>query len=582
MVYRPFLLKSFFFLLFLFVIAGVHAQDDDPGSQSKQDPKKKIVRESGNPSLLIDAKRMAMTGNTHDAIDLLRKYVEKYPSDPNGHFELSRLLAEDKNVKEAIGQAEEAMNLDPQNSWYRLFAAELYQFDGKYSEAIRIYESIVRDDPDNVDNYYQLASLYISAGKYNDAVKTYNLIEERIGMTEEISLQKQKIHLMQKDFGEAEEEMKKLMAAYPKETRYMAILAELYMSQNKQDKAHDLYLRILETDPEDPYIHMTLADFYRKQGNKEKSFEELKLGFSNPALDIDTKVAILLSFYNINEVYDGLKDEASQLAEILVDTHPGNPKGYAIAGDLFVQDKKYSEARGMFIRAVTLDSSKYVIWEEILRLDIMLEEYDHLISYGKIVSELFPEQPVPYIMKGIAQFQLLKYSQALVEYNRALKLIVGDNDLLAQLYMHLGDTYHALSQPDESDQAYEKSLRIRDNNAYVLNNYAYYLSIRNKDLEKAEQMSKKSLELEPANSSFQDTYGWIMYKLGRYQEAKKWIGKALEDTEGVSAEVLEHYGDVLYRLDDAAGALEYWKKARAAGEGSEFLDQKIEQKKLME
>jgi tetratricopeptide (TPR) repeat protein len=570
-------------ILCFLILTGTAATAQSHGKQAKG--KKEVkgkVGKTGNSSMLIDAKRMAITGNENDAEDLLRKYTEKYPGDPNGHFELARLLADRKNVEEAISQLEEAVDIDPDNTWYRFFLSELYQYAGKYSDAIKIYDRLIQEDRDNLDNYYQLASLYLSAGKYNDAIRIYNQIESKIGVTEEISLQKEKIHLLQKDFQDAEDEMKKLIAAFPSETRYMAILAELYMSVNQQDKAYQIYQKILTTDPEDPYIHMTLADFYRKQGNKEKAFGELKIGFANPALDIDTKVAILLSFYNINQVYDDLKDEAEELSRILIATHPNNPKGYSIAGDLYVQDKKYPEARDVFIKAVALDSSKYIIWEEILRLDMVLEQYDHLLGYAKTATELFPDQPMLYVMTGIAEFQLNHYLKALDQYNRALKLVVTDNDLLAQVYMHLGDTYHALNNPEESDKAYEKSLQIRDNNAYVLNNYAYYLSIRNKDLEKAEQMAKKALELEPANSSFQDTYGWVMYKTGKYDEAKKWIGKALEDTQGVSAEVLEHYGDTLYRLGNAEGAMDYWRKARAKGEGSELLEKKIADKKLIE
>lgn len=571
----------FLFCIFLAGVVPAWAQDGGKADKGHKEEKGRTAS-AGNPSMLIDAKRMAITGNESEAEELLRKYTEKYPNDPNGHFELARLLAERKSVPEAISRMEEAVALNPGNIWYDLFLAELYQYTGNYADAVKIYDRIIKADPDNLDNYYQLASLYLSAGKFNDAVHTYDLIESKIGITEEISLQKQKIHLMQKDFQDAEAEMRKLIAAYPDETRYMAMLAELYMSQNETDKAYELYQQILATDPEDPYIHMTLADFYRKQGKKEQAFEELKLGFANPALDIDTKVTILLSFYNINQVYDDLKDEAGELSRILIATHPNNPKGYSIAGDLYVQDKKYLEARDVFVSAVALDSSKYVIWAEILRLDLVLEEYGHLLAYGKTAIELFPDQPFLYVMTGIASFQLKDYPTALDRFNRALKLVVSDNDLLAQIYMHLGDTYHALNNPEESDKAYDKSLQIRDNNAYVLNNYAYYLSVRNKDLEKAEQMSKRALALDPENSSFQDTYGWIMYKLGKYEDAKVWIGKALNDPEGVSAEVLEHYGDTLYRLGDAAGALEYWKRAKAKGEGSELLDKKIEEKKLLE
>ena len=150
-----------------------------------------------------------------------------------------------------------------------------------------------------------------------------------------------------------------------------------------------------------------------------------------------------------------------------------------------------------------------------------------------------------------------KYEDVIKVLEYGVKLVVNNDDLLAQFYMYLGDAWHTLKNTEESDKAYEKSLKAKDNNPYVLNNFAYYLSVRGTELERAEKMAKKAVELDTDNSSFEDTYGWVLYKLGKTKEAKKWIGKALEDKENVSSEVLEHYGDVLYKLGEPEKAIEY-------------------------
>jgi tetratricopeptide (TPR) repeat protein len=281
-------------------------------------------------------------------------------------------------------------------------------------------------------------------------------------------------------------------------------------------------------------------------------------------------------------MFNELKDEAYTLAGILVETHPNEAIAHSVYADLLLQDKKLEEAREEFIKVVALDSSRYVIWEEILQLDLQLEKYDHLQGYSKLVIELFPEQPLPYLFSGIANYQLKDFENGAKDLNRGLKMVVNNDELLAQFYMYLGDTYHALKNMEESDKAYQKSLEKKGDNPYVLNNYSYYLAVRNIHLEKAEKMAKQAVTLEPDNSSFQDTYGWVLYRLGRFEEAKTWIAKALESKEQVNAEVLEHYGDVLYQLGDTSGALDYWLKARNKGQGSEFLDKKIAEKKLYE
>ncbi|NQV01580.1 MAG: tetratricopeptide repeat protein, partial [Bacteroidia bacterium] len=533
-------------------------------------------------SVLIDAKKLIISGNVKDAEGLLREYVDRYREDPAGFFELAKILAAQQSYEESLIFAEKSYDLDKNNIWYQLFLAEIYQQTHDYEGALKIYEEIVATNPDNLDYYYQLAALYLGLNKYQQAIKIYSKIETRIGITEEISLQKKKIYFHLKDYTKAENELKKLIDANPNESRFYGILAEFYMSREKKKEALDLYHKILQIDPDNAYIHMTLADYYRKEGEKEKAFEELKLGFSNPNLDVDTKVNILLSFYTINEIVSSMKSEAFELAELLVETHPEDPKVYSIYGDLLSQDQQFEKARDAFLQVIELDSGKYIVWEELLRMDLLMSDYEHLRQYGNLAVELYPEQPVTILFTALAELQLKKYREAKKLLDQGLKLVVNNNELLAQYYMYQGDVFHAMDEIAKSDEAYEKSLQIKDNNPYLLNNYSYYLALRGVELEKAEQMAKKAVTMEPENSSFQDTYGWVLYKLGRFEQAKEWVEKSMADQDNLTGEVLEHYGDILYQLGKKEKALRYWKLAVEKGDGSEFLNDKIEQQKLIE
>jgi Tfp pilus assembly protein PilF len=332
-------------------------------------------------------------------------------------------------------------------------------------------------------------------------------------------------------------------------------------------------------EPDNAYIHMSMADYYRKAGNKEKAFEELKLGFANPNLDVDTKVNILLSFYTVNQIYNDLKDQAFNLSEILIKTHPRDAKVFSIHGDLLLQDKKLAEARETFLKALSLDSSRYAIWEQVLQLDMQLSDYDHLLAYSLKATELFPEQPLPFLFAGLANLQLKKNDAALRAFASGANLVVDNNELLAQFYMYQGDALHAMKKEREAFMAYERSIKLKDDNSYVLNNYAYYLSLLGEELDKAEKMSKKAVTLDPENAAFQDTYGWVLFRQEKYKEAAEWILKAVQSKEEPSADVLEHYGDVLYKLGDGNGAIEYWNKAKQKGTGSGLLDKKITEKK---
>ena len=570
------------------VLVGMFYYTNSYASKTHKEKKKsktsiaQQARLASNVSMLIDAKKAEITGNEEKAVELFKDYTDKYPNDAVAYFELARLTANQKHVHDAVDLAGKAAKLDPSNKWYQLFYAEVLQLDGKYKDAIGVYERITEQDPDNLDYYYQLAALYLTIEKYPDAIRIYDKIESKAGVSEAISIQKEKIYMLLNNLPKAQQELEALVAAYPDDIHFLSILAEFFMNNKMQDKGLETYHKIEQLDPGNPYVHMSMADYYRKTGEKQKIFDELKLGFQNPNLDIDTKVNILLSFFNISKLPDDSKAMVFELTRILTTVHPNDPKAHSIYGDFLVEDKKNAEAREEYLKVITLDSSKFVVWEEVLRLDLVLEKYDHLVVYSRRAEELFPDQPILCLFEGIASYELKKYEDAVKAYKRALKLVADDNDLLAELYMHLGDTYHSLKDSTESDSAYEKSLSLKNDNAYVLNNYAYYLSLRNRALDKAETMSKKAVTLDPKNSSFQDTYGWVLYKLQKYEDAKTWVGKALEAKDSVSAEVMEHYGDILYKLGETSQALEYWEKAKVKGPGSAFLEKKIAEKKLFE
>ena len=64
-------------------------------------------------------------------------------------------------------------------------------------------------------------------------------------------------------------------------------------------------------------------------------------------------------------------------------------------------------------------------------------------------------------------------------------------------------------------------------------------------------------------------------------DAREWVEKAMQTGES-SAVVLEHYGDILWKLGNNKEAVKYWEKAEKAGEGSEFLQKKVQDKTYYE
>ena len=534
-------------------------------------------------NLYIDATTAKLLGETSKATGLFQSCLAKNPKHSASMYQLAQLYFDANDFESAAKYAEQASELEPGNKWYLNLLVEIYGKAGKKKELIATSEKLVEQDPGSVENLYQLVNAYVMNEDGNNAIKTCNKIEELIGVTEEISLQKQRIYVIQKKPELAASELNKLIKEFPdQEIRYISMLAESYMDAGKPDQAAEYYQQILAKDPGNAYIHITLSDYYRKKGDKKRSFEELKLGFANPALDIDTKIRVLLAYFTDNKIYEENKADIFELAQILVKTHPDNPKAHSMYGDFLLDDKKYSEARDEYRKVIAVDSSRYAVWESLLNVNIQLADYKSLEEESNRAIELFPLFPVPYLFKGISLFEKKLYEDAITSFNTGIKLVSVNNLLHVQFYTYLGDTYNRLKNNRLSDESYEKALKIDPENSYVLNNYAYYLSLRNENLTQAETMSAKSVKLDAANPANMDTYGWVLYKLGRYEEAAQWVEKAVAATPSPDADLLEHLGDIYFKLGNTDKALLNWQNALKVGKGSEFLEKKVKEKKLYE
>lgn len=538
------------------------------------------VKGGGN-ELFYEATKQKILGNYDKALELYGSYLNRYPTDAAAHYEMANIYSRQGKLDKAVPLAEKAVELDGGNKWYKILLYQVYQAQLKFKDAEKVLLALLATAPDNLEYLQELTMNYIYQGDYKNALKVYDQIEAMIGITEEISQQKQRIYMLTGKTDKAIAEIEALTAAYPDETRYLEMLAELYLSSDMPDKALETYKRILETDPENPYIYISLSDYYKKKGEEEKSFEYLQAGFGNPNLDIDTKVQILLAYYTVNELYGDRKEEAFSLARLMLQAHPEDPKAWSIYADLLYQDKRLEEARDAFHKVIAIDSSKYLVWEQLLFVESELDDQEGMVRDGERAIALFPQQPLLYLFAGAGRFQQKDYAAAARHFESGAKFTVGNNKLLEQFYSYLGDTYFQLKDHAASDAAYDKALSINPNNSLVLNNYAYYLSLRKERLEDAEKMAKTAVQLDPGNSSNEDTYGWVLFQRGKYEEAREWIGKAVQN-EQESAVVIEHYGDVLWKLGEETEAVNYWERALKAGEGSELLERKATEKKYFE
>lgn len=491
-------------------------------------------------------------------------------------YELAMFQLQRNRPEKAVEMLKSAVAHSDDNFTYRMTLAGLYRNLGMYGEASDSYEELVKRYPDKSELNYYLADALTQEGEIGAAIDAYNVLESTMGMNETFSLQKFKLYQTLKQPDKAFEEIEKLANKYPMNARYRLLMGDLHLENEETEKALACYQKAHEIDPDDPRYIVSMANYYDQTGDKEAAEQEIRDALVNEKLDVETKVGILSRYVQrLQQTQQGIEN-ANSLFQTLLDQHPEDTELKLMYGSLLMAQQKEEEAKFQFQLVTEMEPSNEGAWQQLLNISLKGEDIPEVIRICTRCKELFPEAPEYYFYLGIGYYMQEKYQESLDTYYAGLKIIPEGNGVVkSNFYGQIGDLYYQMEKMDEAYKAYDEALKYNENNAPVLNNYSYFLTLDKKDLKKAERMAAQCIKLEPDNATYLDTYAWVFFVQGNYTLAKIYIENALSKDKTNSAELVDHYGDILYMSGEKDKALEQWKKAKEMGKDTDVLKQKI-------
>lgn len=491
-------------------------------------------------------------------------------------YELAMFQLQRNRPEKAVEMLKSAVAHSDDNFTYRMTLAGLYRNLGMYGEASDSYEELVKRYPDKSELNYYLADALTQEGEIGAAIDAYNVLESTMGMNETLSLQKFKLYQTLKQPDKAFEEIEKLANKYPMNARYRLLMGDLHLENEETEKALACYQQAHEIDPDDPRYIVSMANYYDQTGDKEAAEQEIRDALVNEKLDVETKVGILSRYVQRLQQTQQEIENANSLFQTLLDQHPEDTELKLMYGSLLMAQQKEEEAKFQFQLVTEMEPSNEGAWQQLLNISLKGEDIPEVIRICTRCKELFPEAPEYYFYLGIGYYMQEKYQESLDTYYAGLKIIPEGNGVVkSNFYGQIGDLYYQMEKMDEAYKAYDEALKYNENNAPVLNNYSYFLTLDKKDLKKAERMAAQCIKLEPDNATYLDTYAWVFFVQGNYTLAKIYIENALSKDKTNSAELVDHYGDILYMSGEKDKALEQWKKAKEMGKDTDVLKQKI-------
>lgn len=525
----------------------------------------------------MEGVRSKITGDYQAAIGWFDNCLKIQPSSPVVKYEIASILAANEDYNGSLSLIREAVAANPDNIWYKILLANILQKKSMIEEACQVYADIISKYPDKEEFYLIEANLFASVEKWQKAIEVYDRYEAQNGITEPVSIEKIKLYTKLDDVKKASNELLKLIRKYPEKNEYLSLLAELYFNYNQDKKGLQILDRLLKADPNNGFVHFYLADYYRDKKKGEEADKHIKSALLSDGIDNGYKIQYILKLILNSDTTLISDNQLNIYMDLLMEKYSDDLGVRALHSDFLKKDRKFEEARNELEYILSRDQGNYLIWEELLLLCNEMGDTTCMYHQSLEAIKYFPEQPLPYALAAISRMINKEYSEALPFLEKGLQLTDDKIALKVQLYSYLADCYYSLDSVEKAFTMFDQVLKINPDDIIVLNNYAYYLSLRNERLDLAEKMSSKAVSMESDNPTYLDTYAWVLFKRGNYSQARFYMKLALEKTKEPSGVLYEHYGDILFKNDKPEEALEMWKKAFEIREGtSEALPKKIE------
>lgn len=521
--------------------------------------------------------REKMNENYVVALNSFSKIVSLDPNNDAAYFELANTNLRMAKITDAEINIKQAIKFNGDNKWYWILLSEIQKRNNNMSGLLVSLNQLIRIDPDRDAYYFDRANAQLIANQPDEASKTYNEIESKFGTSSELTQARLRI---KDDSKVTESDLVKLLEGNQAGVKNYLYAAGLLL-QNGNDKEALIILKKAQLLAPDNYeVNLSLADIYRKQKEDELAFSTLNLAFESTEMPFADKIKIIASLLpNFNQ--PKVAENIVKLSEGLANNNPTEAKALALYGDVLYRQGKLNEALHQYLAALKLTEQIYGVWEQAINIQTLLGHYNEAIKIGDEALSIYPNQAMLYYFMGYALFKTGKTDLAITNLKSAAQLDTENNLFQAEVYALLGDIYINKNNFAAAKNAFENAIKLDPDNYLIMNNYAYYLALRNDDLLKAEKLAATAANAMPNSGSITDTYAYVLFKLQKYDLALQWIKKALQNNTAKSGVYLERYGDILYMQGNKEEAILQWQKAKELGGGSEILNKKINEKKYI-
>ena len=477
----------------------------------------------------------------------------------------------------ALAQMRKHVEAHPEDKYEARLYAHAAFLVNQYQEGLRVLNIQHQLHPQDDNLLSTMADAYEKTSDYKKALAIYDTLQQWRGQSVELSSAKLKAYQALNDTTGAIHEMRALLASAPTNADYNLAMGKMLFMFGYRDSAMVYYDKAQQYEPDNGLTYLTKAEYYLALGDTLNYDRQTYQALVSTDLDVESKLQILVNYTKTLLSAKDTTHRTDHLFDVLIEQHPLEPQIRVLYSEYLMVIDNNEGAAEQIDYALNLDPTNKELWTRLMAYYLYAGNYEKAIEVGDKAIRLNPDNVELYSYLGSSCYSVKQYDKAIEVYDKALAILdstqVDDRSNLlsgkADVKFAMGDTIAAFA-------LYDQSLDLNPDNPGTLNNYAYFLALSNRDLDKAERMSAKTIVEDAANPTYLDTYAWVFYMRKEYTMAQLYIEMAINNEEQPTSELFEHYGYILLANGDKQKALEQWRKAIELKPDNEQLVKQIE------
>jgi tetratricopeptide (TPR) repeat protein len=368
------------------------------------------------------------------------------------------------------------------------------------------------------------------------------------------------------------------LAAAPSDPQAAMLYAQTLADLGANEEAYMAFRSAKKAFPSVTELSWQFVRWAAGTGRWEDALSESAAIWSDPSVAERAKVAYVSQLLNEDPREEGIAALAVRWTEGLLRQDSANPAFWALRGDVARWLDDAATADESWRRCIALPGGgQWPVYQQLLQLDLDRNEVAALVRDAEAAQKAHPEHPFGPLFYGVAQSRSADYTAAYATLTEGLTRFGDDPSVREQYLMYLGEVCHRLGRIEEFQAHFEGALAVHPDNPTCLNNYAYFLALRGRNLKEAAGMAERAVALAPGEINFWDTLAAVYAAQRNLPKAKEAIQKALDLGGTQSAAVVERAGDIYAALGAHDEAKRLYLQAQFLGNASSDLVRKLDQ-----